>query len=238
MSSLPMDYDFTEDEERMRAILDETEYDTELGIALAKDAQKLVSGELSEAEFAARHHEAIVEEFETDDRPLDALAEARGELEDEGADERDLVERLKELDPDDEETRREVLKKSGALAGLLSLGAWGTVEGATGDDEEGAASADGDDEGRRMGMVIDLERCDGCLGCVDACREENNWSSGANWMYVLAYEDEGEDFLIRPCQHCSNAPCDKVCPVQARHTREEDGLVLTDYDICIGCRYC
>ena len=90
-------------------------------------------------------------------------------------------------------------------------------------------------------MVIDLDRCDGCLGCVSACREENNWSRGANWMYVMAYEDdgrEGEDYLVRPCQHCSNAPCEKVCPVEARHTREKDGLVLTDYDACIGCRYC
>jgi molybdopterin-containing oxidoreductase family iron-sulfur binding subunit len=78
-------------------------------------------------------------------------------------------------------------------------------------------------------------------------------------MYVMAWEDElhegpgenettdvysdfnmGSEFnmLVRPCQHCTDAPCEKVCPTTARHTRDKDGLVLTDYDVCIGCRYC
>jgi len=77
-------------------------------------------------------------------------------------------------------------------------------------------------------------------------------------MYVMAWEDDnhhgqegseydvytdfnmGSDFnmLVRPCQHCTDAPCEKVCPTTARHTRDKDGLVLTDYDVCIGCRYC
>jgi molybdopterin-containing oxidoreductase family iron-sulfur binding subunit len=77
--------------------------------------------------------------------------------------------------------------------------------------------------------------------------EENNTSTGANWMYVMTYQDEHteeDNFVVRPCQHCSNAPCEKVCPVEARHTRESSdneeygGLVLTDYETCIGCRYC
>jgi molybdopterin-containing oxidoreductase family iron-sulfur binding subunit len=90
-------------------------------------------------------------------------------------------------------------------------------------------------------MVIDLERCTGCLACVDGCHQENGTSDGVHWMYALPFVDENRDdvnFLVRPCQHCSNAPCVKVCPVAARHVRESDGLVLTDYDICIGCRYC
>ena len=93
----------------------------------------------------------------------------------------------------------------------------------------------------QFGMVIDLERCDGCLECVSACSESNGLSQGALWAYVMAYqepEDTDPNFLVRLCQHCTRAPCVMVCPTGARHRRLADGLVLTDYDVCIGCRYC
>ncbi len=94
----------------------------------------------------------------------------------------------------------------------------------------------------RFGMVIDLSRCYGCRACMVACKVENNTPEAHFWMYVFRLE-EGEypqtqmRFLPRPCQHCDNAPCVKVCPVQARYKRD-DGLVVTDWDRCIGCRYC
>ena len=62
------------------------------------------------------------------------------------------------------------------------------------------------------------------------------------WMYVFRFE-EGEFpnsrvwFMPRPCMHCDNAPCVKVCPVGARYKRL-DGLTATDWNRCIGCRYC
>ncbi len=94
----------------------------------------------------------------------------------------------------------------------------------------------------RYGMVIDLERCMGCRACVEACKVENNTGQGVFWMYVFRlemgkYPNVRWLFLPRPCMHCDNAPCVKVCPVGARYKRE-DGLVLTDFDRCIGCRYC
>ncbi len=91
-------------------------------------------------------------------------------------------------------------------------------------------------------FVIDLARCVGCRSCVEACKVENNTTKGIFWMDVLKME-EGEypnvkySFLPRPCQHCEDPSCAPVCPVGARFKRE-DGLVLTDFDRCIGCRYC
>jgi len=94
----------------------------------------------------------------------------------------------------------------------------------------------------KYAMVVDLDRCQGCRACTEACKVENNTPQGNFWMHVFRFE-EGTfpetkmSFLPRPCQHCDNAPCVKVCPVGARFKRE-DGIVLTDADRCIGCRYC
>jgi molybdopterin-containing oxidoreductase family iron-sulfur binding subunit len=75
-----------------------------------------------------------------------------------------------------------------------------------------------------------------------ACKVENNTAQGIFWMYAFRFE-EGEFpntrvwFMPRPCMHCQNAACVKVCPVGARYKRE-DGLTATDWERCIGCRYC
>ncbi|MFQ6040649.1 MAG: 4Fe-4S dicluster domain-containing protein [Candidatus Poribacteria bacterium] len=91
-------------------------------------------------------------------------------------------------------------------------------------------------------MVIDLDKCTGCRSCMEACKVENNTPQAKLWMYVFRFE-AGEYpnahiwAMPRPCMHCDNAPCVKVCPVGARYKRE-DGLVATDWERCIGCRYC
>ncbi|MCU4751298.1 4Fe-4S dicluster domain-containing protein [Halobacteria archaeon AArc-curdl1] len=223
-------------EKEMRAMLDDTEYDTDLGMEMAEDAMRLVAGEITEEEFHTEYHDAVTEEFGTDDRPLpNAFSNRDGDV--------SLAEHLEKL-VDGDISRRETMKKMGLGAAAVGLGSG--VFGGSGEDEDPTfvdteAAQEDENDGTQWGMVIDLERCDGCLQCVIGCMEENNTSTGANWMYVLTYEDERteeENFLVRPCQHCSNAPCAKVCPVEARHIREEGGMVLTDYETCIGCRYC
>jgi len=94
----------------------------------------------------------------------------------------------------------------------------------------------------RYAMAIDLDRCMGCRACMEACKVENGTPKGSFWMYVFrleegTYPSSKLSFLPRPCMHCDNAPCVKVCPVGARYKRE-DGLVATDWARCIGCRYC
>ena len=102
-------------------------------------------------------------------------------------------------------------------------------------------------------------RCIGCRRCVYACVEENNQSRDpqTHWITVLemdketgvnlqdadAYYDHetvpqpGKFYMPVACQHCENPPCVKVCPVQATW-KEPDGIVVIDYDWCIGCRCC
>lgn len=94
----------------------------------------------------------------------------------------------------------------------------------------------------RYGMVIELDRCMGCRACMEACKVENNTPTAHLWMYVFRFEEGAFPntrvwFMPRPCMHCKNAPCVKVCPVGARYKRE-DGLTATDWERCIGCRYC
>ena len=98
----------------------------------------------------------------------------------------------------------------------------------------------------KMGMVIDLEKCIGCRSCMVACKQHNAQPPSNWWNRVftpgshrhLTPPAKGiEFFLPVHCQHCENAPCEKVCPVGATY-HSEDGAVLIDYERCIGCRYC
>lgn len=97
-------------------------------------------------------------------------------------------------------------------------------------------------EQRRWVMVIDLRRCIGCHACTIACVAENHLPPGVVYRPVLSeefgtYPNVTMRFLPRPCMQCDNPPCVPVCPVNATYKNEE-GIVVVDYDQCIGCRYC
>ncbi|MGE5576633.1 MAG: 4Fe-4S dicluster domain-containing protein [Syntrophothermus sp.] len=94
----------------------------------------------------------------------------------------------------------------------------------------------------KYGMVVDLRKCYGCHACSVACKSENGVPLGVfrTWVKQVEkgkYPEVRRYFLPRLCNHCDEAICVKVCPVQATYKRE-DGTVLINYDKCIGCGYC
>lgn len=89
-------------------------------------------------------------------------------------------------------------------------------------------------------MVIDLSKCDGCGKCKEACSRMHFLPPGREWIKVYQMKDARQTapyWFPKPCFHCDNPPCTKVCPVDATYKRS-DGLVLIDNERCIGCRFC
>jgi len=91
----------------------------------------------------------------------------------------------------------------------------------------------------RMKFLCDVERCIDCNGCVVACKEGNQVPVGINRRRVVTINEgkPGEKSISVSCMHCADAPCIAVCPVKAIYQRE-DGIVLVNKDLCIGCGYC
>ena len=91
----------------------------------------------------------------------------------------------------------------------------------------------------RMKFLCDAERCIECNGCVTACKQEHDIPWGVNRRRVVTMNDgvPGERSISVACMHCSDAPCMAVCPVDCFYKTEE-GVVLHDKDMCIGCGYC
>jgi len=107
------------------------------------------------------------------------------------------------------------------------------------------------------GYGFNISRCEGFMECVSACTKENNLDRKTNTQYIRIFEMEpgkldpatgnGQFFHEVPvedkfymgtqCFHCEKAPCTRACPTKATW-KEPDGIVVVDYDWCIGCRYC
>jgi len=110
----------------------------------------------------------------------------------------------------------------------------------------------------QLALVIDLNVCVGCHACVTSCKEWNTAGAagpmtdqsaydkdptGTFFNRVQTYEagtfpDTETIHLPKSCLHCEDPPCVPVCPTGASYKRKEDGIVLVDYDKCIGCKYC
>jgi len=112
-------------------------------------------------------------------------------------------------------------------------------------------------DGVLFGYAFNVTRCEGFMECVAACVKENNLDRKSNTQYIRIFEMEHgqmspevgngkfyhqvpvEDhfYMGVQCFHCESAPCIKACPTKATW-KEPDGIVVVDYDWCIGCRYC
>ena len=119
---------------------------------------------------------------------------------------------------------------------------------------------------RKLGLVIDLDICVGCHACVVSCKEWNTGAYGSPlsdqapygaevtgaWLNrVHTFEvlpeggeiaaERGEARIVhfpKSCLHCESAPCVTVCPTGASYKRADDGIVLVDEAMCIGCGLC
>ncbi|MCB9743905.1 MAG: 4Fe-4S dicluster domain-containing protein [Alphaproteobacteria bacterium] len=109
----------------------------------------------------------------------------------------------------------------------------------------------------QFGYALNLSVCIGCRKCAEACHVENNHDRATNQSYIRVLQiDKGtvdlafattdydeavprKDKYYMPvqCHQCDNPPCVSVCPIEATW-KEPDGIVVVDYNWCIGCRYC
>ncbi|MHC4721504.1 MAG: 4Fe-4S dicluster domain-containing protein [Planctomycetota bacterium] len=125
-------------------------------------------------------------------------------------------------------SRRNFLKASGAGVAVLS--------GAE------TASAKNLSNGKRLAMVIDLQRCTGCGGCVISCKSENNVQSGTAWASRIIkttgkFPNVRFEFIPTLCNQCENAPCVRGCPTKAMH-KGYGNITMHTPQKCIGCATC
>ena len=93
-----------------------------------------------------------------------------------------------------------------------------------------------------LGFYFDMTRCVGCRACQVACKDRNDLDIGLLFRYAKTYETGsfpkvGMYNYSGSCNHCENPACVTVCPTGAMY-KAEDGTVIHDDDMCIGCKAC
>lgn len=105
---------------------------------------------------------------------------------------------------------------------------------------------------KQLGFYIDSSKCTGCKTCQLACKDYRDLDVKRNYRRIYEYTGGGfvQDgdtwiqndvfayYLSIACNHCTHPACVQACPSGAMHKRDDNGLVLVDEDICIGCQHC
>jgi anaerobic dimethyl sulfoxide reductase subunit B (iron-sulfur subunit) len=102
----------------------------------------------------------------------------------------------------------------------------------------------GMEKGIQKGFYLDLNRCTSCYACVVACRahhpqlEEDVFWRSVHTLEAGSYPDVRVLNLSFSCMHCETPSCREICPANAISKRREDGIVVVDPKLCIGCKMC
>ena len=86
----------------------------------------------------------------------------------------------------------------------------------------------------KKSLRIAKKDCMGCHACEVACKQEHGLGVGPQLVKVI---EKSFEYIPVYCRHCAKAPCKAACPVKAI-SRNEQGIVLIDNELCIGCREC
>ncbi|MBU5405946.1 4Fe-4S dicluster domain-containing protein [Paraeggerthella hongkongensis] len=90
----------------------------------------------------------------------------------------------------------------------------------------------------QMGFLLDQKWCIGCQACVTACQMRHRCPDDIQIRLATSFEHQPKGpWISVSCNHCENPACVPVCPVGAL-TKREDGIVVQDHDLCIGCQSC
>jgi Fe-S-cluster-containing dehydrogenase component len=86
----------------------------------------------------------------------------------------------------------------------------------------------------KFSLMFYRKDCMGCHACEVACKQEHGLGVGPRLVRVI---EKSADFFPVYCHQCAQAPCKEACPVDAIF-RNNQGLVLIDRELCIGCKEC
>ena len=96
---------------------------------------------------------------------------------------------------------------------------------------------------KQFAFSFDVNRCTGCMACVVACQDQNDWKADHTSFRTVAGYEKGPypaklACFSLACMHCGDAPCLMACPTGALFRHDQTGIVDVKRDLCIGCRSC